>query len=1454
MRPVHYRLQALGRQQSFMRLRTCRLGLSRWLRQLLTTFYRASGLVVVAAFSFGPSMAEARENAEEVSSSGRRGRSHQSEGLLDEVWTLPEDPCPDEDDQSGRCGRGPETVEEAGAGPSPLTDLAPPAIAGVAALSALVMTRNGDGGSSPAAPAATAVPPSLPASSTSSPASPSSVPSPSPAGGAGMSLPASPQPAIDSSLPPAASVLPPVNTSLPPVASPLHAVLPAHASPTPTVDSPPQPVASLLRVTRAPDASLQPTVDSSRPLAASSLSVVPLSEASSPPSRDLLPQPVASPLRSSIPAADIAAHTDPQPGLDLHGQRLLLGGGNQNNTTVLRKGALSLAENTVFTNTGIVDDVVLAVDGGKLYNAAGADMRLASSGSSQFRGGSRIVNEGTLTLSRALSGSGVLLNRPDALMRLSGAGEVHSSRAGSFINQGDIQASGATADGRSRAIFVDGWSHGAGLTLNTGSMRASGGYGVMATGSRMQQEGRNVFVNRGDIDFSAEAGATRALHVKAHHGGHDLLNDTGGVITVRGDNAVAMQSDSDSQMVNRGTINLGDKGDSGRGMVAMVLGNAASGAIVNDTGGVISIRAKASYAFRVDGRAGTLINRGEVRLDCGDGSCGIFADNYSRARDSSGSAADTGFAFQPRIGEAMSATLAALASPPGDAQWREQIATEAAGRQPAGDRMSLSFSRRDLRGQQLLVDYQRQFAHADTLQNGTLLVASKATFSNRGALERVALDVTGTADNQSGGRIVLDAPARIRGQFSNQSGGDVRLHGEGTFHYRQGGSFANHGTIMATQAAPDPFGRAILDEGGTPDGLRLNTGTLSADGGYGVMKTRSAMAAGRNVFVNRGDIGFAAGNGADRALQVGTSHTGHDLLNDRDGVIAVSGDNAVAMYSDSDSFLVNRGTLRLGERGTRDTGMVAMALGRNATGTIVNDVGGVIDIRARESYAFRIEGDNGRLINRGIVRLDCGDGSCGVFRDAGTAARDAGGTAVDRERVNPARLQQALDEDRPRRAAAPLNGYVVGTLPDGSAGTLSGSHLDARGVTIDTGFTAGTAAREATFDKVLRGERIDGIDGIASRTAVWQAQAHRDSDGDVSVTLSKNDYRELVSDSALRPVAAALEHGYDGRALYRSLELDSAAEVTDAVRQLSGAGLDRALRPLQMLEPRFDRMADAARPDAAGFSFSLLGRGEPGSRLGEVSHDMALVGQRIGLGRDDRIDVRYGIASLKPQAGAGRNGPDGISQVFALDHARMLGRGVRLENRVRYLQHQLNTQRTLRYGSVDEQASASHRRDQFSGQTSLVQSLSVADGLTLEPSFGMRWRHQRDAALEERGAGDYGLSLSSQRQTALEGVLGLRVSYDGVHPGTGRGWRIDAALNARPLLYRQHGERMARLNGAPDARFALPSTNDDGRVAYDGRLGVRYQGQAGHFSLNAYIGREGAARDKGVSIDYQYAF
>lgn len=1391
-----YMLLARQRQQSRSRMQQCRHGLSRRLRQLLMMFYRVSGLVTMMAFATGPSVAEARENAEPLSSSSRKGRSRDDEAQLDEVWTLPADPCPDEPGNLAVCGMD-GSAQWGGDTALPQADdqpdwtLARPAIAGVAVLSAIAAAgggRSGDGRDEPAS--------SLPARD-----------------GGHAAAGAAPETGRPLRQLPAAE--PAMTTAPSPVAE---TAITAAAAP-----------AVVTAVATVPARSV---MDDGAPLSPRTVSL-----------RQAPAHPVSLPASAAVqPATDGAGE---RTGLDLLGQRLLLGRSEQmSNETVLRNGTLALQDNTTFINRGQVENLQLAADGGRLHNAAGARMTLGDGGYSHFRGGARIDNSGTLILSRTLAGSGVLVNQAGARIQLGGAGEILSGKSGSFINHGEIQATGAMADGNHRAIFVDGWATGSGVSVNTGAMQASGGYGVMATSHRMLGNGRDVFVNRGRIDFTAENGATRALHVKAHHRGHDLLNDRDGVITVRGDNATAMRSDSDSQLVNRGIINLGDENGSDRGMVAMALGSGASGAIVNDAGGVIDIRARQSYAFRVEGRSGTLINRGEVRLNCGDDSCGVFADNYSRMRNVRGRAADADFAFQPRLGEDVSAMLAVLSSPPGGIG-RDTVA---ASKPAPADERPVVFATGELQGQTLLVDYQRQLHHENTLRNGRLLVADKAAFTNRGVLDRVALEVAGTADNLAGGRMVLARPAPVRGLFSNQAGADIRLHGEGTLHVRQNGAFLNHGTITAAAAQPDAAGRAILDDGGASGAAeRINTGSLTASGGYGVLKTSGAQSAGRNVFINRGHIDFTAQNGASQALHVKAQHAGHDILNDQGGMISVRGSHAVAMRSDSDSLLVNRGTLRLGERGTGETGMVAMALGPAATGTLVNDVNGVIDIRARQSYAFSVEGAAGTLINRGTVRLDCDDGSCGLYRDVATRNRDASGTAAGNG-------QQAQAESPSSRAAQPLGGYVIGTLPDGSAGTLSGTHLDARGVTVDTGFTSGTAARTVTFDRVLQGRQVDGIDQIGSKTVAWRAQAHRGSDGSVSVTMSKNDYRDLMTDAALRPIADALERGYDGGSLYRSLELRSAGDVTDAVRQLSGGRIDQALRPLRVLEQRFGRMTDTARPDAAGLRFSLIGNGTPGSQLGASSHDMAVVGQRFELGARSQIDAHYGIASLRPQTGKGDEGLKGISQVFGLRHAGALAGGVRLESGFQYALHRLNSKRTLRYGEVSEQASADHRRDQFSGQINLAWSLKPVTGLSMEPLVGIRLRHQRDAGLSEQGAGDYGLQLSSQRQTVLDGVLGLRVGYDGQHPDTGRGWRVDAALNARPALFRQQGERMAQLNGAPGVRFALPTAGQGSRFAHDGRLSISRQGKEGRFSLGAYLSRDEGSRDKGIMVDYRHAF
>ncbi|WP_170913404.1 hypothetical protein, partial [Salmonella enterica] len=78
-----------------------------------------------------------------------------------------------------------------------------------------------------------------------------------------------------------------------------------------------------------------------------------------------------------------------------------------------------------------------------------------------------------------------------------------------------------------------------------------------------------------------------------------------------------------------------------------------------------------------------------------------------------------------------------------------------------------------------------------------------------------------------------------------------------------------------------------------------------------------------------------------------------------------------------------------------------------------------------------------------------------------------------------------------------LNGYVVGTSADGSAGKLKVSNASMEGVGINTGFTAGTADTTVSFDNVVEGSNLTDASAIQSTSVVWNAQGSQDSDGNV---------------------------------------------------------------------------------------------------------------------------------------------------------------------------------------------------------------------------------------------------------------------------------------------------------------------------------------------------------------------
>ena len=952
----------------------------------------------------------------------------------------------------------------------------------------------------------------------------------------------------------------------------------------------------------------------------------------------------------------------------------------------------------------------------------------------------------------------------------------------------------------------------------------------------------------------ADGGSTGTPIVNA-----TAIND--GTITVHHAGAGMAATGKGSMALNRGTIRLVSDGgvqappDSLYGMLAL-----NGGLIVNASEGVIDIHTPIGKAFRLaDG--GMLVNQGKVRMNgqslpAGHAQWGASAnaeltDDFALGKN------------QPLTTTGVTVTAAMPMFSPGLDSKSTVLRND--GRLML-NRHALTLSGND------------QLINTGLIANGTLATRHHAVLINGGKLDNMVLEADSPLSNEEFGHLQLShsAPSHIHaltnsgrlhpGQLSllgqaTNTGTGVILMAPGATLLPDTALFRNAGEIRVDlkpgQQGTSSQALLTLRQGRHAGGEILNTGTMDASGGFAVLKTLAAAGPTRVLFTNRGKVRFRAGYGTTAALHA--YHDGLDLLNDSGATLEISGDKAIGMFSNGDGQLVNRGTLIVGKPGSSDTGLVAMALGPDATGTLINDSTGTIVVHAKQSSAFHIAG-NGKLINRGKVELPCGEkDACTRFRDGHTRGQDLSGTDRDRAFVFQARIADKAKaaSDTPRQMS--LEGYEIGTTASGGVGALSADRLSIGSMTINTRFTAGTAARQVVFDKVIVGKDLAGAGNIQATTPVWRAHGHYDADGHIGVTLVKNDYRELITDASLAPVAEALERNYTSNALFRSLELPERDAFTRALRQLSGAGLERPLRATATLAHRFGLMADTVAEDETGFGFALLGRGQPGSRLGASTYDMVALQQRFGSGTS-QLAVRYGFARLSPDGKDRGTALDGHSQFLSARHVRPLQSGLALESETGYALHQYRTQRTLRYGDpldrhdrkdTNQQLQASHRRDLLGSQVNLALTRTVGS-VVLEPLLGVKLRYQRDGALRERQGGDFGLRLSSRHQAALDGVLGLRLSHDG-RDGKSRGWRLDAQFHARPALLRHTGQREASLAGAPDARFALAPVRSS-RFSHDSRLGIRHEGRHSQFSLNGYLGRNDGELDRGMTANWLYRF
>jgi putative surface-exposed virulence protein len=856
-------------------------------------------------------------------------------------------------------------------------------------------------------------------------------------------------------------------------------------------------------------------------------------------------------------------------------------------------------------------------------------------------------------------------------------------------------------------------------------------------------------------------------------------------------------------VTNQGTINLtADEGVTkavNNQLVGMAV--AYGGTAINDKTGVINIDADYGQAFYNDG-TGLIVNYGKI---CADGSC-EDPETYNPT--------DSAVAVTYGDGEVIAAAddsiaLSGMALIDGDAS---NGGTVSGG--------TIKFWDAD--------------STLDNQQSGTLsstISQSTGVLNNDGTLTG-AITLSGGTLNNDG--TIRTGSTTVSGGTLNNSGSiylannNVLLVSSGTLY--------NTGTIEGTKGKD---GKAVQFSG---TGQIINNGTITADARY------TNQTAAINAYNSASDAFFW--NMADGVVNytgtggrgIGLGSSGYYAQND--GTINISGSNDVAISVYAGAQAVNNGTINLGTKGGTDSGLVGMQLASNATADAVIENNGTINIYADDSYAFSKLGDNGHVVNNGTVYIDDDATGSALFAPTssmtieGLNGNDGSGTEV-----------HYFSHD----TTTSLAGYVVGTSADGSAGTLMVSNASMNGVSVNTGFTAGTDATSVTFDNVVQGSNLTDASAIASTSVVWNAQGSTDASGNVDVTMSKNAYADVATDGSVSSVANALDAGYTNNELYSSLNVGSQAELNSALKQVSGSQATNVFRQARVLSNRFDMLADAAPQVGNGLAFNVVAKGDQRAQLDKnTDYDMLALRQTLDLTGSQNLTMEYGIARLDGNGSqsAGNNGiTGGYSQFFGLKHQMAFENGVSWNNGLRYDVHNLDSNRSVAYGDVSKSADSSAKQQYLEFRSEGAKKFELSEALTVTPYAGVKLRHTLEDGYQERNAGDFNLNMNSGSETAVDSIVGMKVDYAGKD-----GWSATATLEGGPNLSYAKSQRSATVAGAGNQRFAIDDGQAGGGVNHLATTGVKYSGKDSALQLDAYHWKEDGVSDKGLMLNFKKTF
>ncbi|WP_038163572.1 autotransporter outer membrane beta-barrel domain-containing protein, partial [Trabulsiella guamensis] len=334
---------------------------------------------------------------------------------------------------------------------------------------------------------------------------------------------------------------------------------------------------------------------------------------------------------------------------------------------------------------------------------------------------------------------------------------------------------------------------------------------------------------------------------------------------------------------------------------------------------------------------------------------------------------------------------------------------------------------------------------------------------------------------------------------------------------------------------------------------------------------------------------------------------------------------------------------------------------------------------------------------------------------------------------------------------------------------------------------------------------------ITSTSVVWNAQGSTDAQGNVDVTMTKNAYADVATDSSVSSVATALDAGYTNNELYNSLNVGSTAELNSALKQVSGSQATNVFREARMLSNRFDMLADAAPQVSSGLAFNVVAKGDPRAELGKsTDYDMMALRQKLDLTDSQNLTMEYGIARLDGSGSqsAGNNGiTGGYSQFFGLKHQMAFDNGLSWNNALRYDVHNLDSNRSVSYGDTNKTADSSAKQQYLEFRSEGAKTFELSEALTVTPYAGVKLRHTLEDGYQERNAGDFNLNMNSGSETAVDSIVGMKLDYAGKN-----GWGASATLEGGPNLSYAKSQRSATLAGAGSQRFAVDDGQSGGGV------------------------------------------